>query len=397
MPPLQHHNHPEADERAPVIPATTSAGKAEDLVHHGKHWSTYPPRWVECIMTAAEIQGQLRSTGALDLNWTDEDFCRGSDLAGKWPSLRRGLYPYPKTPKTRAELTAALAGLVEHAHNHLLRVDDAARRQRMAAVATQFVELPDYAGVRAAIRAASAKIGSRGEDEERLVVFKARTRGGKTFLADKLMEEGLVTWKVVATPCWKTSYKALLQKLADLTGIRAVRHSVLDLETAVLAHLQSLSGVLLFEEVQALCSLSQEFIKTVLNQTNLVVCIFITNEAHDDLLGRGGNSLAQLFARAEATLPASPITPDIVRMFAPDLWQHAAHDGQLQRVADTANELGALSAVRRICAMIRADLGTRNLITDAMVADAVADYRAAVPLVQTVQRLQGAKSLRKAA
>ncbi len=388
--PALHHNHPEASDRTEVTIATKT------LWNEGKHWVSYPEEWQTLIIQCAEIQARLRATGAQGRNWSDEDFAGHSSLAKKWPSFRVGLYPYPSTAKTRTELKAGLLDLLAHARNHELRTEDEGRRAQISAVSSQFIELPDYKAIRGAIQAAKAKIGER--NEERLVVFRARTRGGKTWLADKLIEEGIVTWKVVATPCWKASYKAMLLKLAELIGISEARRTVLDLETVVLKHMKTLAGVLLFEEVQSLCHQSQEFIKTILNETTLTVCIFITNEAHDTLLSKGGNELAQLFARAEANLPASPITAEIVKMFAPGLYARVSHEGQLVRIAKAANDLGALSAVRRITDMIRADTKAGALISDKDVDAAIADYRSCVPIVKTTRALFGAPpSTRKAA
>ncbi|GAA5137500.1 hypothetical protein GCM10023213_14330 [Prosthecobacter algae] len=388
--PALHHNHPEAEERTEVQPAVKTLWKA------GKHWTTYPEEWQNLIIQCADIQARLRATGAQGRNWSDEDFAGTSAIGGKWASFRVGLYPYPATAKTRTELRLGLDDLLAHARNHELRTQDAAQRAQIAAVSSQFIELPDYQAIRGAISAAHAKIGER--NEERLVVFRARTRGGKTWLADKLMEEGIVTWKVTATPCWKASYKAMLLKLAELIGISEAKRTVLDLETVVLKSMKTLAGVLLFEEVQSLCHQSQEFIKTILNETTLTVCIFITNEAHDTLLGKGGNELAQLFARAEANLPASPITAEIVRLFNPALYAQVAHEGQLVRIAKAANDLGALSAVRRITDMIRADVKTGAVITDQIVDAAIADYRSHVPIVRTTRALFGASTTtRKAA
>ena len=210
---------------------------------------------------------------------------------------------------------------------------------------------------------------------------------GRQRLADQLAEEGKIHWRVEATPSWKSSYNAMLLSLCEMFGLAHTRRMSADhLESLLRVHIQTLSGVVLFEEVQDLCHKSQEFIKLLLNKSSLVVCIFVTNEAHEEMLAHGGNHLAQLLARAETTITASKISADHVRRFDPDLWSKSADKDQLDRIAEAANRLGALSAVRRITLNVRALLGKADLITDKMIDDAIADYRQAVPVVSTTTR-----------
>ena len=191
-------------------------------------------------------------------------------------------------------------------------------------------------------------------------------------------------------PSWGDSYKAMLISLCAMFSITHNRRQGADeLESLLIHHIKTLSGVVLFEEMQGLCRKSQEFVKTLLNESSLVVCIFVTNEAHAEMLAHGGNHLAQLLARAETTITASKITHDHVRLFDPELWKKAADVKQLDLVAEAANRLGAFSAVRRITSNVRALCGKAALITDEMITDAIAGYRQAVPVVSTLSRKRG--------
>lgn len=377
--PASHHNHTEPAERTPLCP----------LIHHGDFWPQWPTELQQQITRIAEHQANLKDLAVDGKNWTDGDFTEGhSEIAKIWPSLRRGLYPWPSQTKTRTKWRTQLDALEQRAKTELLRHQTAQDKKLRAASSDQFIKFAEYNAINLAIETARSMVAQRSE--ERLVVFKARTRGGKTWLADQLAEEEKINWRVEAMPSWGDSYKAMLISLCAMFNIGHTRRQGADeLESLLIAHIKTLSGVVLFEEMQALCRKSQEFIKTLLNKSSLVVCIFVTNEAHDEMLAHGGNHLAQLLARAETTITASKITADHVRRFDEDLWKKAADKKQLELVAEAANRLGALSAVRRITAMVRALLGKGALITDEMITNAVAGYRRAVPVVSTQTRRRG--------
>lgn len=377
--PASHHNHPEPAERLPLCP----------LIHHGDNWTEWPAELQAQITRIAENQASLKDLAVDGKNWSDGDFTEGhSEIAKIWPSLRRGLYPWPSQTKTRTKWRTQLDALEQRAKTELLRHETAQAKKLRATSSEQFIKFREYDAINLAIDTARSMVALRSE--ERLVVFKARTRGGKTWLADQLAEEEKINWRVEAMPSWGDSYKAMLMSLCAMFNINHTRRQGADeLESLLIAHIKTLSGVVLFEEMQALCRKSQEFIKTLLNKSSLVVCIFVTNEAHDEMLAHGGNHLAQLLARAETTITASKITADHVRRFDEELWKKAADKKQLELIAEAANRLGAFSAVRRITSNVRALCGKAALITDEMITDAISGYRMAVPVVSTFNRKRG--------
>lgn len=377
--PASHHNHPEPEQRQPLC----------RLINHGDYWANWPAELQQQITRIAELQVQLADLAVDGKNWSDADITEGiEEIAKIWPSLRRGLYPWPSQTKTRTKWRTNLAALEERAKTQLLRNDAAKLKQQRAEHGTKFIKFSEYEAIKTAIDTAAKKVVDKSE--ERLVVFKARTRGGKTWLGDQLVEEAIVQWRVEAMPSWGDSYKAMLISLCEMFSIDHTRRMGADqLEAFLIKHIKGLSGVVLFEEMQALCRKSQEFIKTILNKSSLVVCIFVTNEAHTDMLAQGGNHLAQLLARAETTITASKITAAHVRQFDPELWKKAESEAQLTLVADAANSLGALSAVARITSNVRALCGRSSLITDDMITDGIGGYRQAVPVVSTASRRRG--------
>lgn len=385
--PTLHHNHPEPEERTPL----------PRLIKHGTRWAEWPEPSRDQITRVAKLQEQLADLGVGGKNWSDKDFTAGRDIATVWPSMRTGTYPFPSQTKTKTKWLNELDALEQHGKTELLRHEHAQAKQLRLVSADKFIKFSEYEAISKAIDKAQAKAATRSE--ERLVVFKARTRGGKTWLADQLVDDGKVNWRIEATPTWHRSYRALLVSLSDMFDIsRGKKADAFMLETNLISHIKTLSGVVLFEEVQSLCHDSQEFIKLLLNKSSLVVCIFVTNEAHEDMLSHGGNHLAQLLARAETTITASKITDAHVREFDPELWTKAASKRQLEDVADAANTLGALSAVRRITQNVRALAKNAALITDEMITTAIKAYRRDVPVVDTTRRAtRGAVMGRRAA
>lgn len=380
--PASHHNHPELAERLPLC----------RLIKHGKCWDEWPIDLQQQITHIAEQQAKLAALAVDGKNWSDADLTSTMEIAKVWPSLRTGLYPWPSQTKTRTKWRTQLDALEQHAKTELLRHETAEAKKLRLVSSEQFIKFSEYEAITLAIGNAKERVVQRSE--ERLVVFKAPTRGGKTWLADQLVEENKINWRVDAMPSWSGSYRAMLLSLCEMFAISHTRKMGADqLENLLIKHIKTLSGVALFEEVQDLCHKSQEFIKTLLNKSSLVVCIFVTNEAHAEMLAHGGNHLAQLLARAETTITASKITADHVRQFDPELWKKSEHKRQLELVAETANRLGAFSAVRRITANARALLGKGSLITDEMLEAAVAGYRMAVPVVSTQTRKRGLQQM----
>lgn len=370
--PALHHNHPETEER-------TSA--TARLVSTGKHWTTYPQEWQDRIKRIALLQEHLQDAKANGLDWSDKEFTDGLPIANVWPSFRLGLYPLPSRSTNQTKWLRELDRLEQHAKAHVKRAAGWAEQESRSLA--EFVETKDYRAVKRAIEEARKRATTHNQD--RAVAYVAKTGGGKTTLAMRLMEEGIVDWYAEATPSWKRSYRAMLLSLASTWALPVQqRMSTLDLETAIIRHAKSLSGVLLVEEVDTLCSSSQEFLKLLLNRSTLVICIFMTPEARQELLKHGGSQLAQLFRRFEAQIVAAEISRDDITAFQPDLWQRTT-PGQRELVAKAANAMGSVDAVKRIGSNL-ATLAGENTVDDATVEKAIRLYRMAVPVVNTQNR-----------
>lgn len=370
-----HHNHPEIEERAEPQNA------ASRLVNEsGKHWKTYPTEWHATIYRIAAIQAQLQDCQAHNLEWSDATFTEGLPIANVWTVLRRGLYPFPARVSVRDKWEQELARLEESAKAHLLRLQGA--EDKATRNLNHFVETKDYKAIKTAIKEAQ-KLATE-HDPDRAVAFIAKTGGGKTTLANKLIADGIVHWHIEATPSWKVSYRGMLISLAAAWAIQHKKTiSALDLETLILAYAQNLSGVLIVEEVDAIHSMSQHLLKLLLNRSSLVIGIFITPEARDTLMNSGGSQLSQFFRRFEAQIEAADLKADDVHALAPHIWDRAT-TAQRLKVAQTANQMGSADAVKRISKHLT-KLNPAGPISDDTLDQAIRLYRKAVPIIN-VQR-----------
>lgn len=348
----------------------------------------YPQEWQALIAEIAAIQDDLKRTKALGKNWSDADLCEGfpKGSGNLWFQLRKGSYAVPKTARGQSGLTATLASLKDHAKSLIRARENAAlMARRQSEASDQFIETTEYHAVRAAITSSIAKASS--QSEERLVVFVAPTRGGKTMLERKLLAEGLATWSVAATPCWETSYMAMLRTLARALQLPADSYrSAESAETEVLAHLRGQTGVMIVSEIQLVSRRGKALLKTILNETTITLVLMMTPEYHAALLLRRGADTDQLLARAEGTINANEITPQLIKSFAPRIWGDLPNsDDRLKDIAGAANELGGLSCVLRVTKMLRA-LAKGDLPDQAHVTTALRAYRQAVPLLIAPQR-----------
>lgn len=364
---------------------------------HQELFDTFPAEWRKLIEHCESKQLSLKLTRALDRDWSDAEFARGCKLPGSsWHMLKSGAYPLPKSASAIKATLTKLRSLEQRCADIDAEIADAARRASVLDVTGRFVETTDYLAIKEAITSATAQIKERSE--ERLIVFVAPTRCGKTWTKRKLIEEGAVQWEMSGMPSWHFSYAAVLTEFA---AIFAVPHKLRDssrvIEAAVLKKARTISGVIWIEEVQGLCKPGQEFIKKLLNETTLTIIISLTPDAHAMLKDAGGDEESQLLARCEITLKAEPITPEWVKLYAPELWAKEHKDEHLKKICDAANERGARSLVRKVCATLTEQTRGKTMIRDEHVADALKLYRMAVPLKQSTRRAGSVPAGRRAA
>jgi len=277
-----------------------------------------------------------------------------------------------------------------------MEIADAVKRSSVQDVTGRFVETNDYLAIKLAITSAMSQVSERSE--ERLIVYVAPTRCGKTWTKRKLMEEGIVQWEISGMPSWHTSYLAVVTELAQVFGVEhRPRDSSSRIEAALLKKVRTITGVVWIEEMQDLCRQGHTLLKKLLNETTLTLVVSLTPQAHATFSNSGGDEESQLLARCEATLKAEAISPEWVKLYAPDVWAKEHKAQHLTAICDAANERGSRSCIRKVCATLRDRTRTKTIIADGDVAEALKFYRNAVPLRQSVRRGVAGKGERRAA
>lgn len=371
--PAQHHNHPEHDERKAVADKKPECR----LIKHGKIWKLYPPEWVERITRIAQIQEQLQDEKRNGLDWRDNQFTANQkDIAGVWPAMRTGSYAVPSSATTQTKWRNALIALEASAKANLRRVD--ARTMLTQGVAG-YIERTDYTAIKAAIQRAKERATALNPD--RIVGYVADTGCGKTAMIKHLKNEGIIDWSVEATPAWTSSYRAFLLSLSDMWELPTEGMTELELETLILTHAKTLPGVFVLDELDTLGRKSLGLVKRLLNESMLVVGLFMTPQTYEELKrtairkDKTGSQVKQLLRRFEAQIKASPVTETEVQQLSPEVWKGATA-AQLHLVASEANLMGGIDAAKRIAANV-ADLD--GPLSDEKVKKAMKLYRMAVP------------------
>lgn len=361
-----------------------------------KGFDAFPEHWKDLIKHCEDQQTKLKAAKALDMDWTDAEFVKRTALpATTWNLLKSGNHALPTTQRSIKAVAEKLESVKARCAEIERELADQAKRLARLDVTGRFVETEDYKALKDAITNAGAKVTARSE--ERLIVYVAPTRGGKTWMKQKLVEEKLVNWEISGLPSWRRSYTAILLAFADMFGVSAVKRGTAHIiETLVLKKARTMSGVVWLEEVQAICQEGQEFVKNLLNQTTLTIIISLTPRAHQDITELAGDEESQLLSRCEATLKAALVSPAFITAVAPDLWKKRHQPAQLQAIADAANERGAMSLVREVCQTL-AKTCKGDFIGDDKVSQAITLYRMAVPLINTRRALGRRMEGRKAA
>lgn len=326
--------------------------------------------------TAAKLVAEIRAIQT-SLNLKDAAFCAGGPIAAStWYQIVAEIYPWPRTDAAAGKLLARLRALKDHAAEHGRRAEAVAVRAKRQSANPSFVEFDEYRAVKAAISRCKAK----GVDsEERLVVYVAPTRTGKTWTCDRLMSEGIGTWRVNGTPSWRKNYMAMLRGLSSELRISDRLRSCPLAEGLVLDKLRAQSGVLLIEEIQLLSRDGQSLVKTLLNETPITIVLFMTPGFHRLMLRDAGEDLRQLLGRAEATIIASAVSAAHVEALSEARGLAWPDSSGPEILAQVARDLGGLSAISRMLSHV-----VRHGAATATAAAAAAKaYRRQVPLPAT--------------
>ncbi|MES2596042.1 MAG: AAA family ATPase [Verrucomicrobiota bacterium] len=358
---------------------------------HQKAFDAFPAAWRSLIIQLETSQAKLKESRALGLDWSDSDFVKGSAMpSSTWNMLKSGKHPLSTTPKGIQTVTDKLTALQASAAEVQLKIRDAALRstQQEPQLLTGFVEDVNSQAVLAAL--GKCQRLAEESSEERLIVIRAATGEGKTWLRRWLVTKGHVHYVVSARPSWRRNYTAFLRSVAgvlnlDVAAIRAAA----ELEAEIITKASTIAGVVWLEEVQSLSAMAQEFIKLLLNETHLTAIIVLTPEAYTAMKHAASGDTLQLFRRAACNMELAHADEAFLRATAPDLWCKTHEKGCMQRILAEAERFGGRALIKDVTARLRTATAKVAFITLNDVEDALSCYRANVPDLATARRAFG--------
>lgn len=358
---------------------------------HQAQYNLYPPSWRKLIESLELQQLKLRALKALGSDWSDKTFTSGSQMpASTWNMLRSGKHP-PPTGRGEESLLTKLRSLETALREVDLRVRDAALREsktQSSAILAGFVEDVNTQAVVAAIQKCDQTARESGED--RLIVLRAATGAGKTWLRKWAVAQKHVHYVVSARPSWRRNYRAFLRALAAVLNLDVIgTRGVSDLEDRIIEKTQTLHGVVWLEEVQSLSGQAQEFIKLLLNETHLSLILAVTPESYTVMRHTAGGDALQLFRRAACNMELAHADARFLEAAAPDLWSREHVPACQQRILAEAELFGGRALIADVHRRLRLRIKGSAIISLADVEACLAAYRANVPDLAAARRAFG--------
>lgn len=365
--PALHHNHNEAEERSDAF-ALTWTPKHADKFH------AMPQAWKPLIARVKEMQQALElSDGAFT----------GPLIGGAaWNQLCNGAYRVPTTPRGVEQIEETLLALVERGKELLIK--KAEGRKTAQSLAERFVMRPEYDEVVDCLEDAEAN----AEDalEERVVIIVGGTRCGKSAILAKLISANKVNWRLRATPIMKRSYKKFLIGVGVALKLRDLKDSTLaELHDSILSKLEKVRGVLAIEELQSFSPSALEFLKTLLNDTQVSLVISMLPGQFERMTRSTGEDMQQFLGRSVGVVKLK-VTTELVADFAPKLWKRCPDAKQLQTLlACEATKGGGMSLLRDVCRDAGL-LAEHDGLKPHHITDALLDFRRKVPAMGKAER-----------
>lgn len=265
-----------------------------------------------------------------------------------WSTMRAGTY-LAKDP----------APMLERFEAALQQLDDQAAS---AATGGKRAEILPLRYTRAAVTAVKR---ATGQARNRLIVYLARTGGGKTTLANHLSAQYLDSCVVVqATETWRDSYFAAVLAVARALGITEGLASARAAEAAVIATLQSAPRIVVVDEAHHGGKAALNLLKLILNSCPEVrVVVLAIPQLWDRMQQGAAQEAAQLRSRTFAKIVVPDVgAEDCGAFLAAKLPHFEALNGDeklaIQAACDAANRFGLFDTLQRVCEddlLLRAD------------------------------------------
>lgn len=221
----------------------------------------------------------------------------------------------------------------------------------------KFVPTTESRAVFAAIEACLLK---PTDDPERVVVYLAPTRGGKSALCKEITGKWKNARYVQSHEGWERSYFTCLKDLGVALGAFSSQpKKYLSKQAMEKKLIDSLAGrrmVLAIDEAEFFGRDSLNLIKYMLNSTNVVIVLCVIPEAYDEWQGSFPHESAQILARTHSIHSLEPISADTAAKFLRDVSLEQPKVCA-QFAADAANDFGHFSCLGYIQKRLQSGAG----------------------------------------
>lgn len=364
--PALHHNHPESEERLAAPLCWTPK--------HAARFAELPAEWRERIARAKEMQ--------IALQQSDAQFSGPIMPGSSWNQLFNGGYPVPSTQRGLEKIAQQLDTLITRGKDALEKA--AQGRRTIVPLSERFVMRPEFTEITEYLDDAQAN--NEEELEERIVILIGGTRCGKSATIAKLKALGKVAWHLNATPDLKGSYRAFLTGIAKALRLRDLdEKNAASLQASIMSKLDKVEGTLAIEELSNFSRRGLEFLKMLLNRTQVNLLICMLPGQFERLVRRAqrhDEDAAQFLGRSVGIVRLE-VTKQLVADFAPKLWTRCPQAEDLQAlIAQEAAKGGGMALVRDVCR----DAGLIAEHTGGLkahhITTALRDYRHKVPVME---------------
>ncbi len=374
--PSLHHTHPEPEERGGPFALTWKP-------KFPQQFQDLPAPWQPLIARCKEMQ-QI-------LGLPDGIFAGTLFAGAAWNQLCNGAYRLPTTSRGIDSIEANLLALLDRGKGLLEKKSEAGSKK--LTLVEQFVHRPEYTEVVDGLEDAAENADAHLE--ERVVILVGGTRSGKSTLLAKLIAENKVNWKLRATPIMKRSYKQFLLGIGEALKLRGLYEerevkrngekvkltfepSQALLQTSILKKLDKVRGVLAIEELQSFSPAALEFLKTLLNDTQVSLVICMLPGQYARLIRQSSEDMQQFLGRSVGVVKLE-VTDKLVASYCPKLWKSCSEAGKLQQlIALEAAKGGGMSLVRDVCRDAQLLTGGSG-VQPHHINNALADFRRKVP------------------
>jgi hypothetical protein len=183
--------------------------------------------------------------------------------------------------------------------------------------------------------------------ENRLVIYKAETGGGKSAICRQIARK-YNTPIVEGTESMRTSYYAVCSRICQAFGEAGPWKSTVAVESELLNLFGQRDIVLVFDEANCFGPQAINALKMILNRTRAAVFMASIPALFNRMQHKSGLEAAQLIRRAEAVWTHPKFDAETIRPFFRKLEFSDGENAALERIANVCSLFGMYDMAKRV-------------------------------------------------